>query len=70
MKTGQRIIINNRSGLSDSAAVARVHRVIEDGLVSNGDTQYCYITHYQDGIGVYADRTKSGTHTFTITNRK
>lgn len=39
-----RIIINNKSDLSDQEAVMFVFRVIGSGRISNNDKQYCYLT--------------------------
>jgi len=39
-----KIIIDNRSSLTDVEAVEGVKSIMEDGRVSNDDTQYCYAT--------------------------
>lgn len=51
-------------------AMLKVSQVISSGLVSNNDTQYCYVTVFESGINVYADKTKSGTHTFKVWTKK
>ena len=51
-------------------AILKVSQVISDGLVSNNNTQYCYVTVFSNGIHVYADRTKSGIHTFRVCTKK
>lgn len=51
---------------SDLEAIEHVKAVMNNGLISKNDTQYCYITTFSNKIRVYADKTKSGTHTFRV----
>jgi hypothetical protein len=39
-----KIIIDNRSSSSDETAIQFVHRVMENGRISNDGKQYCYAT--------------------------
>lgn len=39
-----RLIIDNRSDLTDAEALAEVLWIVKDGRVSNQDKQYCYLT--------------------------
>ncbi len=39
-----KLIINNRTDLTDIDAVNLVKQVIESGRISNNGMQYCYIT--------------------------
>ena len=66
-----RIIINNRSRVSDFKALELVQKAIEPGRISNDNTQYCYCTRIQypstgEVFHVSATRTKSGTDSFDI----
>lgn len=54
----RRIIIENRTPISDVNALRYVSRVIEDGRISDGGKQYCYHTIFGDGIAVSTDRNK------------
>ena len=66
-----RIIVNNRSGLSDLDALALVYKVVEMGRISDEGRSYCYATGFKiDGkqYFVYAERRRSGTgDTFYVT---
>lgn len=42
-----RIIINNRSDMSDADALIKVCSIISKGRVSNGGKQYCYLTSFR-----------------------
>ena len=53
-----RIIIENRSSISDLDALEHVRRVMVDGRVSNYGKQYCYYTAFGSGIGVATDLNK------------
>jgi hypothetical protein len=53
-------------GITDKEALHYVLSVVDDGFVSNDNTQYCFMTSFTDGAKVYADKTKSGTHTFRV----
>ncbi len=48
-----KVIINNESSLSDKDAMHYVSGVISLGRISNGNTQYCYVSQFKDVI-VYA----------------
>lgn len=56
------------SSIDIAEAVISVQQVIDGGLVSNGKygEQYCYVTAWDSGVKVYADKTKNGTHTFKV----
>lgn len=63
----RKIIIKNEHDLvSDELAMFYVAKVISQGLISKGGTQYCYCSLFANGVAVYADRLNSGTHTFRI----
>jgi hypothetical protein len=59
-------IIVTGEGVSDSDALLYALKVVNGGLVSNGNKQYCYLTTFESGTRVYADKTKSGTHKFRV----
>jgi len=69
-----RIIINNKTDLSDSDIIAYVGYVIDQGKISKKDQQYCYCTTWpitrngkQGRLIVYADkREKSDSFTIVI----
>lgn len=64
-----KIVITNRSSVSDITALTRVQQAMCAGRVSlskNGPC-YCFVTVFQDGTRIYAERTKTGTDTFTFT---
>lgn len=44
MIQGNRIIVENRSSVSDVDAMMMVRSVMQDGRVSNDGRQYCYAT--------------------------
>ena len=54
-----RIIIENRSNVSDSEALDYVGIVIQQGRISNDNKQYCYVTKFCDGITVSTDLNKA-----------
>jgi hypothetical protein len=66
-----KLIIDNRSDLDDALAVEMVKKVIEDGRISNGGTQYCYHTTFtgRDGrrFGVISTLNKSSDR-FVVVN--
>ena len=67
-----KIIIENRSSVSDNVAISLVQRVITKGRVSNDGKQYCYATVFrnpeQDGeIAVYTDLNKKSDR-FVVSN--
>jgi hypothetical protein len=61
-------LIIQAHGLDDAEAVRRVAIVMKDGLISNGTNgeQYCFASKFSDGVTVYANKTKSGTHSFRV----
>lgn len=63
-----RIIINNRSELSDGVALGLVMRIIEGGRVSNDGKQYCYLTSFKIGETEYdvATDLRKGSDSFTV----
>jgi len=65
-----RIIINNKSKLSDFDALERVQRVIKDGKISRyyGTLGYCYASTFDDCY-IECDLTRSGTHTFLLRDK-
>lgn len=54
-----RIIINNRSKVSDQTALMRVKRVMEMGRISNDSKQYCYVACFND-CDVFSGLLKNG----------
>ena len=48
-----KIIIDNRSDLSDSDAIQLVIDVIREGRICNDGKQYCYLTGYRCTRGNY-----------------
>jgi hypothetical protein len=65
-----KIIIDNRSSLSDGCAAIRVAAVIDDGRISDGGKGYCYVTTFRKsalgaGVAVLARRNKS-SDTFVV----
>jgi hypothetical protein len=48
-----RIIINNRSELSEMAVMILVHSVMQGGRISNNNKQYCYLTSFIKTDGEY-----------------
>lgn len=54
-----RIIIENRSKLSDQEALMRVRAVMDMGRISNDGKQYCYFSTFKDGTGVSTDLNKA-----------
>jgi photosystem II stability/assembly factor-like uncharacterized protein len=65
-----KVIIN--AEINIQTALDRVKQVIDGGLVSVGTygAQYCFVTTWNDGVRVYADKTKNGTHTFKVWENK
>jgi len=66
MKT--RIIIENRTNLSDAEAVQRALTVMRGGKVSgSGDrAQYCYCTTFGDRVVVWASRNRGGSDRLVV----
>ena len=48
-----RIIINNKSDLTDIEAMENVKRVMDMGRISNDDKQYCYLTAFNKSGSEY-----------------
>jgi len=65
-----RIIINNRSRLTDKEAILQVYKVVEMGRISNNDKQYCYLTSFGEGKNEFhiATDLRKGSDSFTIYN--
>lgn len=65
-----KLIIHNRTNLSDLEALLYVKEVVKDGKCSETGKgkQYCFVTTFKDSkIQVIADRIKDReTHTFYI----
>jgi len=61
-------IIIHCDNVDDVTALSYVLAVIDNGKISNNNTQYSYITSYVSGHVVYADKTKSGTFKFRVHN--
>ncbi len=63
----RRININIRDDdISDLEVIALVKAVIQEGRISNSDTQYCYATTFKSGRVVVTDLTRVGNDTFHI----
>ena len=60
------IITIDDSKISDEDGIKYISEVIKGGLVSNENTQYCYVTTFISGVRVYAEKTKRGTFTFRV----
>lgn len=65
-----RIIINNKTDVSDHQAMLLVEHVIRKGRISNDGENYCYVTIIQLDHGEYKvfarQPYKNGTQTFDI----
>jgi len=63
-----RLIINNRSTLSDIEALELVRRVMAAGRISNDGKQYCYLTcTHVDGVQYdIATDLRKGSDSFTV----
>lgn len=75
MSGHNRIIINNRTDLSDAWVLAYVTHVVNGGEISEtaGRKHYCHLTTFKraradggDGLAVFCQKSKSGTTTFTL----
>ena len=65
------IRIKVKDNIPDNVAIRLVKSVIDEGLVSNNNTQYCYVTRFKpvdEGkkITVYCDKGKTGSHLFEV----
>ncbi len=69
-----RIIINNKTDLSDIETLYFIRDVMSNGRISNNNKQYCYLTQYEyEGrtIQVATDlRKKSDSFTIIEANSK
>jgi len=63
-----KIIIHH--DIDDLQATYYVMKVIQQGKISKGGTQYCYITTFTNGVAVHADLTKTGTPVFHVQGTK
>lgn len=61
-------IIIHCGNVDDSTALTYALKVINQGKISNENTQYCYITRFESGHVVFADKSKVGTYTFRVHN--
>lgn len=67
-KDKSKLIIHNKTDLSDFDVLHYIIKVVQSGLVSetkNGK-QYCFVTTFKDGYNVVASKNKYNTHTFWI----
>ena len=46
----QKLIIDNRTQISDTDALALVLNVVKQGKISNNETEYCYGTSFEIGV--------------------
>lgn len=67
-----KIIIHNHSDLPLIDAMLFARLVMNDGECSIGTygKQYAFVTQFQNGILVYADKRKTGTHVFKVYSGK
>lgn len=65
-----RIIINNKSKLSDFDALERVQGVIQNGKISRyyGTLGYCMANTFEDCY-IEVDLTRNGTHVFKLKDK-
>ena len=63
-----KLIIDNRTKLSDANAILRVMKVIALGRISEtkAGKQYCFVSSFDDCVVCVRKRAKSSTETFTI----
>ena len=64
-----KMIINNRSGITDSHALGLVAEVICMGRISGDDDKYCYFTTFSTLCSVYAKNNKN-SDTFIVEDLK
>ena len=66
-----KIIIDNRTGLTDFEAITLVGRVINQGRISNDNKQYCYLTEItiEEKIYIICTDLNNKSDRFVITNR-
>lgn len=67
-----RIIINNKSDLTDFKATELVLSVIKSGRISNDGKQYCYLSTYEASDAEYHVVTdlRKGSDSFTVYKSK
>ncbi len=63
-----KIIIKNKTSLSDAKALGYVGEIIHMGLVSKTSKgpQYCFATTFKTGYVIYSDKTRRGSYVFTV----
>lgn len=67
----RRVIINIYDDTDPELATLRVSSVIENGLISNHGTAYCYCSTFKDGIVVYAETSRAlRSHIFRVWKEK
>lgn len=54
-----KIIIENRTSLSDAEALRRVEQVVREGRISNNGKSYCYCSRFGDDVFVSAFTNKN-----------
>jgi len=67
-----KLIIDNRTEISDFDALCLIQKVVSEGRISNGDRQYCYLTVFHLESGEYSVSTdlNKKSDRFMITHRK
>ena len=55
----ERIIINIEDGIPQTEALSYVWNVIRNGRISKNGESYCYVTTFQNGTVVIADKKKA-----------
>lgn len=65
-----KLIIDNRTKLSDEQALLRVVQVVNEGKISKTSkgVQYCFEVTFKDGMAVYTTANKNSVR-FTITKQ-
>ena len=64
-----KIIIHNKTELSDEEAMKRVLMVIQEGKISklkNGQMMYCFATTFKSGEVVICNKLREETYTFRV----
>lgn len=62
----KRLNINIYDGITDSAAISLISRVIEGGRISGNGKSYCYGTVSPSGIQCFAEVNKTGSDSFHV----
>lgn len=60
-----RLIVNIDDDIFEQDALQVVSMVIDHGLVCQNGNAYCYVTGFDNGLIVFADKTKTG-HSFKV----